>query len=80
MEFLDINFTKSLSFFAPFYSQSLLLADFKKPILFFGLKNPYQKICETRKLGSIHGHNFVEYKRRVENQTKLESEKIRVYA
>jgi hypothetical protein len=34
MEFLDINLTQKLESFAPCYSQSLLLADLKKTILF----------------------------------------------
>jgi len=37
MEFLDINLTR-LESFAPCYSQSLLLADFKKPNSFLVLK------------------------------------------
>jgi hypothetical protein len=49
-------------------------------MIFSGFKNPSKKICETRKLESVHEYNFVERKMRVENQTKLESEKIRVYA
>ena len=52
-EFLDINFTKDSSLLlqaihSPFYSRIL-----KKTILFLGFKNPYEKICETRKLESI---------------------------
>ncbi len=34
----------------------------KKTILFSGLKNPDKKICERRKLESIHGYHFVERK------------------
>jgi hypothetical protein len=54
MEFLDINFTKDSSLLlhaihSPFYWRIL-----KKTILFSGLKNPYKKIRETRKLDSIH--------------------------
>ncbi len=48
MEFLDINLTEDSSFFlnaihGPFYWR-----------IFFGYKNPYEKIRETRKLESIH--------------------------
>ncbi len=42
-----------LESFAPRYSQSLLLADFKD-ILFSGFKSSYRKIRETRKLESSH--------------------------
>jgi hypothetical protein len=53
MEFLDINLTKDWSLLlqaihSPFYWRIL-----KKTILFFGFKNPYEKIGETRKLESI---------------------------
>ncbi len=80
MEFLDIILTKDLSFLlhsihSPFYWRIS-----KNPILFFGFNNPYKKICETRKLKSIPEQHFEERKMRVENQTKLESEKIQVYA
>jgi hypothetical protein len=44
---------------------------FKKTILFSGFKNPYKKICETRKLKSIHEKHFVERKKGVENQKNL---------
>ncbi len=48
IEFLDISFTKDLSFFAPCYSQSLLLADFKEKHTLFGFlkslqNNPWNK-------------------------------------
>ncbi len=42
---------QSLQSFAPCYSQSLLLADLKKTVLFSGFKNPYKK---SAKLESIH--------------------------
>jgi hypothetical protein len=42
------QFNKRLESFAPCYSQSLQLADFKETILFSGFKNPYKKIRETR--------------------------------
>jgi hypothetical protein len=48
-EILGHKFDKRLESFAPCYSQSLLLV-----ILFSGFKNPYKKICEARKLESIH--------------------------
>jgi hypothetical protein len=38
MAFLDISLTKKLEPFAPCYSQSLLLADFKKTTFFVGIK------------------------------------------
>ncbi len=54
MEFLDINWTKDSSLLltviqSPFYWRIL-----KKTILFSGIKNPYKKLRETRKLESIH--------------------------
>jgi hypothetical protein len=52
MEFLDITLTKRLGghpFHSPCYWWML-----KKTILFSSLKNPCQKIRETRKLKSIH--------------------------
>jgi hypothetical protein len=51
LELLDIKRLKS---FAPCYSQSFLLADLKKTILYSGINNPYKKIRETKKLDSIH--------------------------
>ncbi len=42
MEFLDINFAKDSSLFAPCYSLSLLLADFKTAILYSGFKKTYK--------------------------------------
>jgi hypothetical protein len=46
---------KILESFAPCYSQSILLADFKEnQILYSGFKNTYKKICETRSLEFIH--------------------------
>ncbi len=54
MEFLDINLTKDsrillYAIHSPFYRCIL-----KKTILFSGFKNHYKKICENRKLESIH--------------------------
>ncbi len=52
MEFLDINLTKDSSLLLHGYSESFLLADLTENqtlrVLLF--KNPYKKICETRKL------------------------------
>ncbi len=52
MEFMDINLTKDSRLLlqaiqSPFYIT-------KKTITSSGLKNPYKKIRETRKLESIH--------------------------
>jgi hypothetical protein len=48
---------------------------------FSGFKNPYQKIREIRKLETINVQHFVERKNEViQPETKLESEKTRVYA
>ncbi len=50
-------------------------------ILYSSFNNPYKKICETRKLESIHEWHFAVRKMTVENQRqKVESEKTRVYA
>jgi hypothetical protein len=55
MEFLEIKFTKDLSFLLPLYSQSFVLADFKdNHILFSGLK-----IYENRKLECFRESHFV---------------------
>jgi hypothetical protein len=52
---LGHQFNKRLESFAPCYSQSLLLADFKrKPYSPLVLKILTKKIRETRKLESIH--------------------------
>ncbi len=51
---------------SPFYWRIL-----KKPILFYGFKNPFKKrISKTRKLESIHEKHFVERKNEGGNQTK----------
>ncbi len=47
-----LQFNKRLYSFAPCHSQSPQQADLKITILFSGFKNPYKKICETRKLKS----------------------------
>jgi hypothetical protein len=63
MEFLDGHQSnKRLEAFASCHSQTHLLADLKKNILFSGFKNPYKKIHETRKLESIHEKHCVEQK------------------
>ena len=51
---LGHQFNKRLESFAPCYSQSLLLADFKENHTFSGIKNPHKNIRETRNLESIH--------------------------
>jgi hypothetical protein len=53
-----------------------------KTILFSGFKILREKICETRKLESIHEKYFVERNNedRKPDQKKIESEKTRVYA
>jgi hypothetical protein len=73
MEFLDINLKKMLESFAPCYSQSLLSADLKKPLLVSGFKNPYKKICEPKILKSIHEQNFVEGKNKGRKPEKTSS-------
>ncbi len=57
---LGHQFNKSLESFAPCYSRSLLLADFKEIRTL--LKNPCQKNRKTRKLESIRDLCFVEQK------------------
>ncbi len=59
---MHINLTKDSSLLlnaihSLFYRRSL-----KKIILFSGFKNPYIKICETRKLESLNEYHFVERK------------------
>jgi hypothetical protein len=60
MEFLVINLTNDSSLLlhaihSPFYRLIL-----QKNYTFFGFKNPYKKICETRKLESILEKPFLE--------------------
>ncbi len=57
MQFLDINLTKYSSLFAPCYSQSFLLADFKEKHTFLWFSKSLQKILE-----SIHDQHFEELK------------------
>jgi hypothetical protein len=52
IEFLDIKLTKD--YFDPCYSQSLLLEDFRENHTLLWFKKSSKKICETRKLESIH--------------------------
>ncbi len=54
MEFSDIKFDKRLEFFAPCYSQSILMADFKENDTLVWFYKSLQKIRETRKLKSIY--------------------------
>jgi hypothetical protein len=54
---LGHQFNKRLKSFAPIYLRIL-----KKTILLSGFKNSYKKICETRKLESVHEQHFVEQK------------------
>jgi hypothetical protein len=75
MKFLDINFTKVLSFFlyavhSPFYWRIL-----KKTKLFSGLKKNYKKIRETRKLESIHEKHCLQNGK---NEGKKQPTKTRV--
>jgi hypothetical protein len=51
---LGHHFNKRLGSFAPCYSQSLQLADFKENHSLFLFKNPFKKIRGTRKRESIH--------------------------
>ncbi len=56
MEFLDISLTKDSGLFAPCYSKSFLLADFKEThtLLCLTYKIHTKKISNTRKLKSIY--------------------------
>jgi hypothetical protein len=49
----------------------------KKTIRFSGFKNPHKKICETRKLQSIHEKHLLEQKN---EDTNPDSDEIGVYA
>jgi hypothetical protein len=56
MEFLDISLTKGSCLLPHAIHSPFYWLDFKENhILVTGFKNPYQKIRQTRKLGSIHG-------------------------
>jgi len=46
MEFLDIYSIKTIAM--------LFTVLLQKAILYSGFKNPYKKICETRKFESVH--------------------------
>jgi hypothetical protein len=59
---VEHQFNKTIKSFASGYSQSFYWRILKTTILFSGLKNPYKKICEIRKLENIHEKNFVERK------------------
>jgi hypothetical protein len=54
MEFLDISLTKDSSLLLRAIHSPLYLRILKKTILFSCFKNPYKKICEMRRLESIH--------------------------
>jgi hypothetical protein len=58
MEFFDISSKKRLESFAPCYSLSLLLPDFKEKHTLLWFWKSLQKICETKKLKSIHEQHF----------------------
>jgi hypothetical protein len=50
-------------------------------LLLHAIHSPFcRRILETRKLESTHKYNFAEGKMKIDNQTKLESEKTQVYA
>ncbi len=70
MEFLDINLTKELNLLLHAIHRPFYWRIFKKTVFFSGFKNHYKKICETRKLESIHEWHIVEWKNEGRNQTK----------
>jgi hypothetical protein len=70
MEFLDINLKKDLSLLLHSVHSLSTGRFLKKTRLYSGNKNTYKKICETRKIKSIHEDRFVERIMRVNNQTK----------
>ncbi len=49
MEFLDIQFNKDSSHLLHAIHSSFYWRILKKTILFSGFKNPYKKICKTRR-------------------------------
>ena len=63
----DINFTKDSSISLHAIHSPICWQILKKTILFSDAKNPYKKICETRKVKPIHEQHEA---KRVENQTK----------
>jgi hypothetical protein len=62
MEFSNINLTKQLESFAPCYSQSFLLTNFKENHTTALVLIPSKNIRETRKLKSIYDEHVVESK------------------
>jgi hypothetical protein len=60
---------KRLESFSPCLSPS---GGFNETKLFSGFKDPYKKICETRKFESIHQKHFVEQKNKGRKQTKAQ--------
>ncbi len=60
MEFLDINLTKDLSLLLHDIHSPFLWLIVKENLILLWFKNPYKKICETRKLKSIHEKYFVQ--------------------
>ncbi len=70
LKILGHKFNKRLESFAPCYSQSFLLADFKGNHTLLRFSKSLQKIRETRTLKSIPEHHFVESKTESRNQTK----------
>ncbi len=62
VKFLDISLTKDSSLLLDAIHCLFYWRFLKKTILLSRLKNLYKKICETRKLKSIHEKHFVEQK------------------
>jgi hypothetical protein len=54
MEFLSINSTKDSSLLLPDIHSHFYWKVLKKTMLFSGFKIPFKKICETRRLESVH--------------------------
>ncbi len=62
MEFLDINLTEDSSVLLDAIHSLFYRRILKKSIVYYDFKNPYKKICETKKLESLHEQHFVERK------------------
>ncbi len=72
MEFLDISKKKDSRHFASYYSQSLLLADFKEnhTLLFSGFKIPDKKSAKKENSSLFMNSILKNGKMRVENHTE----------
>ncbi len=80
MEFLDINLTNDLSLLIPAIHSPFCWRILEKTILIPWFINPLKKSVKHENSSQLMNRILWKGKIRVENQTKLESEKTQVYA